>query len=108
MRPNLVEHGIDESVLDRDPLANPWLPVVNLNRCPYRLLRRLSVEILDVQVITVDVGDPSLEQVAKARVRILADRDQEVGRNVRPVDAAGQLISETLAGRLAQTIQKVL
>ena len=84
IRPNLVEHGIDEPVLDRDLLRNPRLPVVDLKRCPYRLLRRLSTEILDMQVITVDVGDSALEQLAKPRVRVLADRDQEVGGHDRP------------------------
>jgi hypothetical protein len=39
MRADLIQNGIDEPVLDREVLADPRLPVVDLERRPDRLLR---------------------------------------------------------------------
>ena len=103
VRPDLVEHRLDQLVLDRTGPATSRLAVVDLKRLPDRLFRRGPVEVVDMQVVAVDVGDPSLEKVTKACIGVLADRDQEVGAEIGPVDAAGELVGETARARARGT-----
>lgn len=105
---HLVEHGLDELVLDHYMIGNARLAVVHLERFPDRLLRRRAIEIVDMEVVAVNVGDSSLEEIAEPRVRVLADRDQEVGAQVGPVDAVGELIREPLGHGLLGAVEEVL
>ena len=60
-----------------------------------------------MEVVAIDVGDPSLEQVAETRVGVLADGDQEVGAEVGSVDAGGELVGEPLRSGLAGAVEEV-
>ena len=55
-----------------------------------------------MQVVTVDVGDPALEQVAESRVGVLADRDQEVGSEVARLTQRASSSAKRLSGRLSR------
>src|SRR5215467_13667995 len=61
-----------------------------------------------MEVVAIDVGDPSFEQLAKAGVRVFANRDQEVSAKTRPVNAAGELVGEPARDRLAKAVEEVL
>src|SRR5215468_1559003 len=49
--PNLIEHSSDKLILDLDVLRNLRLAVVDIEWLPDRLLRRRTVEILDMEVV---------------------------------------------------------
>ena len=97
--PHLLEHGVDELGLDlvvshavRQPL------VERTDGLEHGVARGVLVEEVEVQVVAVDVRDRRLEALPEQRVGVLADRDEEVRAQVRPGDAAGQVVVEAVAG----------
>ena len=62
-----------------------------------------------MQVVRVDVREAALELVAEPRVRVLADRHEEVGAQVRALHAAGEVVGEALAlGRALVVLEELL
>ena len=105
---DLIEHGVDERGLDRDRGVTRSQLVEPLDRLDDRIGGGGPVQVVEVQEVAVDVRHPTLEEVAHARVRVLADRDEEVRAQVGPVDAARQVVSEPISFSRAGVVEEQL
>ena len=106
--PHLVEHGIGELLLDRYRLLLVVLGVVELNRLLDRVTRGLPRQVLEMQIVAVDVADPTAEELTEPAVAVFAHGDQEVRRHAGRVDAFRQLVSQPIGMTIAQAIAEVL
>ena len=105
---NLLEHRFGQARLNAHPfvLAPPGVEVGQrlLDRCA----GGFGVEVLEMEVVAVDVAHPPTQEVTERRVGVLTDRDEEVGSEVRLVDALSQLVGKPLYARLPSAVKEIL
>ena len=107
-RPDVLDHRLDELGFDRVLLlARGEQLVVRLDRLHDRSGRRLLVQVLEAEVAGEQVRDPPLEAV-EHRVRVLAERDQEVRPQVLAVDGPRELDRERARAVFVGVVDEVL
>ena len=94
---HLLEHGIHQVGLERDGWLIGAALVHALDRAHDGVAGRLAIEIVQMEVVAVHVRDQAVEQIADPGVGVLSDREEEMGLNVRIIDAGGELPCEVPA-----------
>lgn len=61
-----------------------------------------------MEIVVIDISGAAFKKVAKPGVGVLADRDKEIGWQIRPVEATAEFIREALGLSLVDAIEEVV